>query len=233
LPAISLDGKDAYEKFELSLPFCRTAIKAFAANIEIAEKECGGEGFVTIEALTKVFTSPAWAQLTQNDSKLCKVLLSQAFKDEEKTMSPEQIDVNFLLAYGIILCGGTPREKAEVFYAVLQDGGLSAHTFISASDKDLKPVFEKMCLLATIHLFEWAKEFTGIECNFENSFDAIRLVHEDLREDRFLDEVYGEAASKLDNDVWLKNICDKSKWIFNSKDLRKAVFEAAQIEYKM
>ena len=24
LPSVSLDGKDAYEKFELSLPFCRT-----------------------------------------------------------------------------------------------------------------------------------------------------------------------------------------------------------------
>lgn len=52
-----------------------------------ADKACGGEGFVTVEALCKVFTSPAWSQLTQNDSKLCKVLLSDAFKDVNKTMS--------------------------------------------------------------------------------------------------------------------------------------------------
>jgi hypothetical protein len=55
--------------------------------VTTAEKACGGEGFVTVDALCKVFTSPAWSQLTQNDSKLCKVLLSDAFKDVNKTMS--------------------------------------------------------------------------------------------------------------------------------------------------
>lgn len=57
----SLDGKDAYEKFELSLPFCRTPIKQFEANVAKAEEACGKEGFVTIDALNKVFTSSAWA----------------------------------------------------------------------------------------------------------------------------------------------------------------------------
>lgn len=89
LPSVSLDGKDAYEKFELSLPFCRSAIKAFAAGVITADTACGGEGFVTLDALNKVFTSPAWAQLTQNDSKLCKVLLSDAFKDSSKSHSSE------------------------------------------------------------------------------------------------------------------------------------------------
>ena len=65
LPQISLDGKDAYEKFELSLPFYRTNIKAFEANVEKARLTCGEDvDFVTIDALCKVFTSPAWAQLT-------------------------------------------------------------------------------------------------------------------------------------------------------------------------
>lgn len=137
------------------------------------------------------------------------------------------------MCYGIILCGGTPKEKAEVFYGVLQEGGLSAHTFISAADKDLPPTFEKMCLLSTVHLFEFAKEFTGIDCPFEDDYDKLREAHEDLREDRFLDEVYGQAQSKLDNEPWLKAITEKSKWIFNSKDLRKAVFEQAGVTYKM
>jgi len=188
---------------------------------------------VTLDALNKVFTSPAWAQLTQNDSKLCKVLLSDAFKDAKKHQSGEQIDATFLMCYGIILCQGTPREKAEIFYAVLQDGGLTAHTFISAADKDLPDVFEKMCLLSTVHLFEWAKEFTGMDCPFEDDFDKLRECHEDLREDRFLDEVYGQSQSKLDNDVWLKAICDKSKWIFISKEIRKAVFEQTKVSYKL
>ena len=94
LPTISLDGKDAYEKFELSLPFYRTNIKTYEANIEKAHEACGGQDFVTIDALCKVFTTPAWAQLTQNDSKLCKVLLSNAFKtftedNDESTLTEE------------------------------------------------------------------------------------------------------------------------------------------------
>jgi hypothetical protein len=33
LAAISMDGKDTYEKFELSLPFCRTKITTFAPSL--------------------------------------------------------------------------------------------------------------------------------------------------------------------------------------------------------
>lgn len=133
----------------------------------------------------------------------------------------------------MILCAGTNREKAEAFYAVLQDGGLTAHTFISAADKDLPPAFEKMCLLATVHLFEWAHSISDIECPFEDSFEKLREAHEDLREERFLDEVYGEAQSTLDNEVWLKAVSEKSKWIFNSKELRKAVFAQAKVKYTL
>lgn len=42
LPSVSLEGKDAYEKFELSLPFNRTMIKTYAANLASAEEACGG-----------------------------------------------------------------------------------------------------------------------------------------------------------------------------------------------
>ena len=82
LAAISMDGKDTYEKFELSLPFCRTKITTFAPSLLEAEKK-SGEGYVTINALTKIFNTPAWAQLTQDDSKLCKILLSEPFRHKE------------------------------------------------------------------------------------------------------------------------------------------------------
>lgn len=67
LKAESLDGKDIYEKFEYGLPFYRTNVKVFMDQVKIANAACGGkdlDGFVTIDALCKVFTSPAWAQLT-------------------------------------------------------------------------------------------------------------------------------------------------------------------------
>ena len=42
-----------------------------------------------------------------------------------------------LMCMAILHCGGSTKEKAEVWYGMLQDGGLSAHTFITAGDKDL------------------------------------------------------------------------------------------------
>lgn len=68
---------------------------------------------------------------------------------------------------------------------------MAAHTFISASDKDFPKIFEKLCLLSTIHLFEFAKRLKGVACPYENQFEKIAEVHETVREDVWLDQVYG------------------------------------------
>jgi len=52
--------------------------------VRSADLECGGKGFVTIAALRKYCLTDAWRQLDDNESKLVKILTSQAFKDEEK-----------------------------------------------------------------------------------------------------------------------------------------------------
>jgi hypothetical protein len=53
---------DKYDKFEESLPFGRTYVLQFESYINATEKECGGDGFVTIEALAqKLGTSEAWS----------------------------------------------------------------------------------------------------------------------------------------------------------------------------
>lgn len=79
------DG-DKYDKFEETLPFNKTYVSQFEAYINATEKECGGEGFVTVEALAqKLGTSEAWAaQFKDPDSKLNKLLKNSAFKNEEK-----------------------------------------------------------------------------------------------------------------------------------------------------
>lgn len=46
-------GKNAVEKFEYSLPFCRGLINTFVDHVVEAEKESGGSGFVTMQALRK------------------------------------------------------------------------------------------------------------------------------------------------------------------------------------
>lgn len=151
--------------------------------------------------------------------------MSSAFKgftedDNEEVLAEDQIRVANLLCMGVIACGGSAKEKAEVFYGILQEGGLGAHTHISASDKDIEPTFKKMCAFCTVDLFKWAHEFTGVECPFEDNLSSLVSCNEDLREDVFLEAIYGQET-KLDNEIWLKKICESGKWIFNSKDLRK------------
>ena len=138
------------------------------------------------------------------------------------------MDAKYLICYGLLLCGGSPQQKAEEFYNVLQDGGLAAHKFIAASDKDLHPIFEKMCHLATVDLFVFARDFADLDNKYEDNMEALAKAHEDVREDMFLDEVYGNQA-RLDNEPWLKAVSTKSNWIFNSKQLRAKVLEAGGV----
>ena len=132
LNTFKVKSQDPYEKFEYSLPFSRTLIKQFEQNVRSADIDCGSNGYVTIAALRKFCVTQAWEQLDAADSKLVKCLTSEAFKDQEKGQAYNQIDTSFLMCYGVLLCSGTPREKAEVLYGILQEGGMAAHKFISA-----------------------------------------------------------------------------------------------------
>ena len=60
--------KDQFAKFELGLPFNRIYLNNFLKKVDDALKECGDEGFVTVESLRTQFTTPAWADLQKPDS---------------------------------------------------------------------------------------------------------------------------------------------------------------------
>jgi len=47
----------------------------------------------------------------------------------------------------------------------------------------------------------------------------------------FLDEVFG-SNSKLFNEQFLEGVSKKTAWLFNSSELRKKVFEAAEVRFK-
>ena len=77
LPAIDLSGiKDPYAKFEASLPFNRTLVTQMLGKIDEAEKACGEEGYVTLEALREQLPTDSWKPLTDPNSPLGKMLLS-------------------------------------------------------------------------------------------------------------------------------------------------------------
>lgn len=125
-----------------------------------------------------------------------------------------------------------------MLFNILQDGGREAHSFISATDNDFKPYFEKLCLFATLHLFDFAQDILNISCPWEDKKELIKSVIENDDEDdsfksNYLDIVFGEQ-SKLDYEAWCKAVCsDKVNYIFNSRDLRIKLFEKAGIKYEL
>ena len=125
------------------------------------------------------------------DSKISKLLRHPALKSEKCTKD-HHVSPEYLIAFALLNCPGKPQEKAEELYNVLQEGGLAKHTFISASDKDLPPLFEKFCTLTTIDLFDLMQEISGISSGYsEVELSQIRNAHEQVREDVFLDDVFG------------------------------------------
>ena len=106
---------------------------------------------------------------------------------------------------------------------------MANHERISARDKDMEPVFAKLCGLACFELFICQNDvpelYTEEEC--EEMKEQVDLI----REDQFLDDVFG-YDSTLDNALWLEKMCKEAAWVFDSAQLRKRLLEAASIEEK-
>ena len=203
LPEVTRNVKDAYLKFELSLPFQRILLINFLKKVDNAQKACGDGSYVTIDALAGEFKTDAWKPLKQTDSMLVKLLTSPFFKDPKENHDANQISVDYLKLFACFHCSGKPRDKAIALYGILQDGGLEAHTFISAGDKDLIPIFDKMCAMAAWEFFDIAAQFGGVQKFYsDDEVESLKEQIETIREDQYLEDVYGQV-SKLDNEPWL------------------------------
>ena len=235
LPPIDFAGiADPFEKFEMSLPFNRTLLATMQAKIQIAHEDCGSQGWVTLAALKAVLPTKAWAPLADPESNLSKTLDSDEFRDANKNQQDGQIDVDILTLFSLFHCAGKPIDRATVLYGILQDGGLEAHEEISAGDKDLIPVFTKMSKLVTKDIFILTRKCG--ETNFAFDEGSIRKILDDenleiIREEQWLDEVYGNS-SRLANNMWLEKVSSVGKWIFSAVELRKKIFSTAQVPYK-
>jgi len=170
--------------------------------------------------------------LTNPESSLSKVLLSEYFKNESKGQAPDQIDSDYLRIFALLHCAGKPEEKAKVFFCILQDGGFEKHDTISASDKDLIPVMNKMFHFVTSDIFTLAHVAGGVPEIYTqaetNSLTNDSII-EAIREDDWLEEIYG-ANSSLTSQAWVDKVKSKeAKWIFNPKEIRNKLFEQAKI----
>ena len=56
----------------------------------------------------------------------------------------------------------SPATKAKALYELFQDGGLEAHEQISTTDKDIIPIFCKLCKLVTVDIFVLANQHGGV-----------------------------------------------------------------------
>jgi len=241
---------------EASLPFNRISVTDMMAKIDAAEdfekeKNKGpeaaapgdkegpadddeGPGYVTLWSLRKALPTAAWLPLTQPQSPISQVLLSAPFKNDKKGQTEEQIDVETLKIFALLHCAGKPADKTRALYCILQDGGFEKHDQISAGDKDLIPMFQKLCELVTKDVFKFATEHVGAgsiysEDEVKKLFD--QGVVEVIREDMWLEEVYG-SQSRLDNAVWVERVTKKAKWIYEPSEMRKKLFAEAGIQIR-
>lgn len=212
-------------RFELQLPFYRCLITRFFEKVENAEKACGNDGYVTLDALSTELTTDAWNGLSAPDSMLAKFLTSSVFNKG----SPDKINSEYLRIFGILHCAGSKSERAVRFFNILQEGGLEVHEHITAGDKDTAPVFEKMCGLATWEIFaftaqnDFAKEYYN-----DGVHEQLKDQVETLREDHFIEDVYG-IQSKLKSEEWLEAMEDKCAWVLNPIELRKRLLALAEV----
>ena len=124
LPPPEIKG-NAFQKFELSLPFARTYAETFAKRVRGAafkhKTEGGGDGStVTLEALRDTFRTSAWSDIHADDSRITKLISSNVFKNRKG-----QILADSLILFGVLNCGGDAKCKGEALYGVLQEGGVA------------------------------------------------------------------------------------------------------------
>ena len=217
---------DNIESFERSLPFARIMVDDCNRLLDAAATD----GCCTLDSLAEQFDSPAWADLGNPDSKLAKFLTSSAFIEEDT--KPGEIDVDLLKCWALFHCQGKKDRKAVALYNILQDGGLEKHDQITATDKDFRPNFERLCRLATRDVFNAAHTLNGAEKYYDDATVDTMLSEDNIEaliEDVFLEHVYG-AKSRLPNDEWLAKVGSKEgKWIFDASLLREQVFKQAGV----
>lgn len=73
---------------------------------------------------------------------------------------------------------------------MVSEGG--KYTQIAAEDKDLPPLFEKLCKFATRGSFDLADLIGEVKPIYtDEEIDQLIEKHDDLREDHYLDAIFG------------------------------------------
>ena len=142
------------------------------------------------------------------------------------------LDTSRLKLFGLIHCRHTIRKKAHFFYEFLQQGGPEKFPQISAGDKDFAPNFEKLCDVACWNLFEALNSINVIEELYTpEEIAKLKEQVEALREDMFIDDMYGNY-SRLDYADFCENCYLRASWVFSSSEIRSKLFKLAEVDIK-
>ena len=200
-------------------------MRAAASKLELDKK---GDGkTVTIEALRAVFTTAAWADLKQDDSRIVKLIKSPVFKNKSGG-----IDADALCLFGFLNCPGDVRHKSQVLYGVMQEGGVAKQKFLSAGDKDITPCISKLMHLTTIDLVKLMAEVDGTHAmDLEEKENDIDYSVEEMVDLNYLDPLYGNK-SKMSYEEWL-DASERMKQIssiwYDPQTIRMLTFHRAGI----
>lgn len=142
-----------------------------------------------------------------------------------------------MIIYGFLLTHGDPKDKVEVLFNILQEGGVTDHASISAGDKDFIPCWKDMLNFATIECFRMTHEINGTPNKFESDLEKIKTICDDEEDQdtdfmlgKMMDDVFG-MEGKLDFHVWSSAIAKHAPYMFDTHDLRREVFKWAKVEY--
>ena len=126
-------------------------------------------------------------------------------------------------------CCGNFKQKARELFCVLQDGGFEKHPQITAGDKDLDPVFEKICTFATNDVFMFSQQAGMLSKAVYTQEEIGKLINciDELKES-WIDPIYGDS-NKLESNMWVQRVIRDANWIFSSAAVRTRLFQLAEI----
>lgn len=117
-------------------------------------------------------------------------------------------------------------------FNLLQDGGVDQHEQISAKDKDIKPITDALCKLATTDLYDIAHDIAGV-AKFYDDEDVEKITEsfETFREDKWLDDIFGDR-SRIPSKEFITKVEKDTPYIFNPEEVRKLLLGLAEVNVK-
>ena len=104
--------------------------------------------------------------------------------------------------------------------------------YLMSNDWCIIAFFDKLCDLVCSELILQAASIGGVENLYGNDeIQELRDSYELVREDEFLEDLYGEV-SHLEPKDFLMNVDKKAYWIFDSVEVRKRIHEVAALDLK-